>query len=445
MAAADVGALLEVASSPEPIQAPVETSTEETPVESTEVEATETSEGGEGAPKTEADGGEKAPVGLDALRKGLKAFRDSSPENAPIARKLNDIVGRYDAMTKIFPKVADAQNAKFLLDSVGGSDGLATLQSTIKSVNDTDAMLYAGDPKVLDTLYEDMKAAGKPEAFGKLASPFLEKLREADNKTYETAVRPHLVDALESAGFADSLKLIADAISDPAKPNVEVLQKVLDGMKGWLAHQKELTGQSKKSALDPDRQAFEKERNDFQSEKKKAFEGEVHGGWNQVNNQVLGAALKPYLAMAFAKNWTDGTKKSVAQEIMLTLKSELSADKVYQNQMDALWSEAKPDKSKILAVHQAKMDVIGKRLVRDVLEARYPGFTQVKGAPVVDKKPAVPSKEGQTQTAVKPLFQTSKPKDDQVDWSRDPDQHLFISGRFYDKRGVFRTWNPRYK
>jgi hypothetical protein len=35
--------------------------------------------------------------------------------------------------------------------------------------------------------------------------------------------------------------------------------------------------------------------------------------------------------------------------------------------------------------------------------------------------------------------------DPNVDWDRDPDRLLYISGRFFDKRGQLRTWNPKYR
>src|SRR5690242_12800210 len=117
MAAADVSALLDVASSPTPT--PEATPTEAivddaAPVESPTEESTEA---GEGAPPAPPTGDEAAPApddkvdartNPDAIRKALKALRDSSPENAPIARRLNDIVGREGAYRQVFPKVADA-------------------------------------------------------------------------------------------------------------------------------------------------------------------------------------------------------------------------------------------------------------------------------------------------------------------------------------------------
>ena len=455
MAAADVSALLEAASTPTP--APVTTpNTETTPevdetpseVENQPTEASET-----GAEPTETPTEQEkidARKNPDAIRKVLRQLRDSSPENAPVARQLNNIVGRENAYAQVFPKVEDARQAKFLLDSIGGGEGLSSLQSTIKSINETDALLYAGDAKVLDSLLEDMKAAGKPEAFGKLAGPYLDKLAEVDPKSYGSTLRPHVFRSLVQAAFPDMLAGFDEALNGKdaeGKPavNVEMVKHLAAEMKRWFNAEKQaVEGAAKSPKDDPDRQAFERERSEFQTQKQKAFESEVNGEWNRVNASALGESLKPYLKLPFAKNWTDATKTSVAREIMQTALADLNADKSYQSQMDALWSESKPDKAKIIDYHKRKMDLIKKRVVSEVLEARYPGFSSVKGAP----QPARPvaTKGAPQNTAGKAIFQATKPKtgDPNVDWDRTSDT-LYTTGRFYDKKGVLRTWNPKYK
>ena len=216
MAAADVSGLLEVASSPdlstttapEPV---VDDAVLETPEEGTP----EVTEPGAKPDKTVAPDKVDFRTNPDAIRKELRALRDSDPAKADLAKHLNYVVGHEKAYVDVFPKVADAKEAKFLIDSVGGKDGLTTLQNTIKSINETDQLLYSGDGRVLKNIYEDMKAAGHPEALGKLAGPYLEQLKEIDAKAYDGAIKPHVLDVLETAGFAESLRLMEQALADP--------------------------------------------------------------------------------------------------------------------------------------------------------------------------------------------------------------------------------------
>jgi hypothetical protein len=440
-AVADVSGLLDAAASPE-VTAPVETPVEETPLE-TEV-TQEAAEGGEGETKTPADKVDNR-TNPDAIRKALRAWRDSSPENAEVARKLNYIVGHEQGYTKVFPKVEEARQAKFVLDSVGGAEGIATLQSTLKSVNETDQLLYNGDPRVLDNILEDMKREGKLDAFGKLASPFLDKLKSTDEKAYYSALRPHFFQGIVDSGLPDVLDGLEAALGNQVdgkpSPNVETIKGLVAEMRKWLSGLNKSVKTVKDPELESRRQAFEKEQSDFRSQQSKAFQNEVNTDWNHINNMELGSALKPYLKLPFAKNWTDATKKSVANEIMSTFLADLKGDKAYQMQMDAYWSDAKPDKSKILELHKGKTKLIAARVVKDVLDARYPGFSSVKGAPV--KPTAKPNAAPATATTAKPIYQTTMPKNEDVDWDKTSD-NLYATGRFFDRRGAFRTWSKKY-
>jgi hypothetical protein len=166
MAASDVSALIDLASP----------ATSDQPVEQVE-EVVEPTEGVEPDAEGEVDAPESgevvAPEGdkpVDgrtnpaAIRSALKAFRDLDPKNAPIAKELNNAYGRYTAYREVFPKVEEARNAKALIDANGGHEGIASLQETIRAVNETDQLLYAGDPRVLDQLIEDFKSENKLDA-----------------------------------------------------------------------------------------------------------------------------------------------------------------------------------------------------------------------------------------------------------------------------------------
>lgn len=449
MAAADVSGLLDLASAPSPTPVPTPEPVEE--VVDNALEPTDTPEAppeGDDSPEAPPEGVEKPVDGRTnpaAIRSALKAFRDLDPKNGPIARELNDAYGRYSAYKSVFPKVADAQNAKAVLDAVGGHDGITSLQETLKSVSETDSLLYSGDPRVLDSIIEDMKAENKLDAFTKLASPFLDKLAKIDEEGYQSTIRPHLLNALELSRFPNAVQGILKALTDPAKPDVASIKAIAESMSQWYDEQKKQVGERKTNQPDPEREAFERERTQFQSDKQKAFTSEVIAEVNRENNRILGTALKPFLQLPMAKNWTPATKQSLAREIVLTLNEELAADKTYQSQMGALWNAKSPDKGKITNFHRSKVETIGGRIVKQVLENRYPGFTKSGGRTVA--KPVAKPGQAATQPGVtpKPLYQTTKPDGANVDWERDPDRLLWITGRYYDKKGAFRTWNPKYR
>lgn len=448
MATGDVSVLLDVASTLEPVQPstptpdPVEVETDVPEVETDAVE-TETDEGG-GAPEAALD---DKPVDARnnpaAIRSALKAFRDLDPKNAPIARELNNAYGRYSAYRDVFPKVADAQTAKATLEAVGGHDGITQLQDTIKSVNETDALLYEGNPKVIDSLYEDFKANGKEAAFGKLASPFLDKLRTADPKAFEAVIKPHFFQGLVDSGLSRVVGQIRQALSGE-KPNIALALDLIAGDGGIEQWYKNLEQESKTVARptdDPERQAFQKEVSEFQSAKQKEFNTGVAAANDSYNNRSLGQHLRVYLQSPFFKNFPQEGKVDIAQGIKAQLFNELTADKQYQSQMDAFFSQKSPDKAKITAYHNAKVDTMTKRIVKSVIERRYPNYA--KAGAVASPKAKVAAAPVGTGPA-KPTFQQTKPAADSIDWEK-TDDVTFITGRAYLRGGKFVTWNPKYK
>jgi hypothetical protein len=446
----DVTGLIDLATAPDPAPAPTEeavaapvapdqTLTEDVSPDNTEVDGEPAAEGlGEDKPVD-------ARTNPAAVRAALKALRDSDPKMAPIARQLNDAFGRYNAYKSVFPKVADAQNARALLDAVGGDEGLTALQERTKSFAATDQKLYAGDPSVLDDIIEDMKSEGKIDAFGKLASPFLEKLRATDEKAYFAAMKPHFFQGLRDVGFQNVLQGIIENLSGET-PNVNNAKAIASQMANWYEDLKASVDTASKQNLDPERQAFEQERTKFQTERQKEFQTSVANECDSHNNKALGSALKSYLSMPFFKGWSRESLVDLGAGLKQQLFSELGADKTYQAQMDAFFSQKSPDKGKITAYHTAKVDTMAKRIVKDLLNRRYPGFAKAQGT--VGKAPAklvAASQGAQPGQPAKPTYISSKPAWDDINWDLDPTQRHYITGRAVLKNGKFVSWSPKDK
>jgi len=442
MAAADVSSLIDLAVGPADPTTPAP-DTEEvldpTTEDSTTPEATETGDGTtEAAAAPPADDRPiDARTNPAAIRSALKAFRDLDPKNAPIARQLNDAYGRYTAYKEVFPKVADAQAARALLDAVGGDEGLTNLQATVKSVNETDALLYAGDKRVLDSLYDDMKAAGKEAAFSKLAGPYLDKLRKISPEAYNETLQPHFFAAIKASGLTGVVNGILDAIKDPAKPNVDAIKSMASDILEWYKNLEQTVGKTAPDELAPEREAFERERSEFQSQKQKDFEISVATSCEEHNNRSLGAALRPYLKSPFFKGFSRESLAVIGSNIKQRLFSELTNDASYQSQMDAFFSAPSPDRAKITSFHQAKVDTMAKRIVKSTIETMYPNYARGAVAPPKKAAPAA------TAAPTGITFVPAKPADTDIDWSRDPQRMLFITSKAYLKNGKLVSWKPR--
>ena len=123
------------------------------------------------------------------VRTALKTMRDADPKNAGVVKELHGAFERWNAAKAVFPKgVQEMQEAKAFIELTGGPEGYQKMQDSIAQVIATDELLYAADPKIWDNVLEDLKQSGHPEAYGKLAPSFLDKLKATDSSAYYSAI-----------------------------------------------------------------------------------------------------------------------------------------------------------------------------------------------------------------------------------------------------------------
>jgi hypothetical protein len=117
-------------------------------------------------------------VDFKALGKAIQSFKDASPENAIAAKQIHGALRRLEAFGQEFGGgINEAREVKSFLRELVGAEGNApvTLQQAkeaytnqkgiISSVEESDQLLYAGDGKLIDNIYEQMKNDGKQESF----------------------------------------------------------------------------------------------------------------------------------------------------------------------------------------------------------------------------------------------------------------------------------------
>ena len=467
----------------------VETQTTDvkTPTEGTETQTTDTPT----APVLNEDGTEQTPeqketaaakvesdkaIDTEAtpqnVRKALKGLRDASPANANVVKELHGAYERWSAAKTVFPKgVEEMKEAKAFIDAIGGQEGYQKTQEAMDAVKGSDELLYAADPQLSKNVYEDMKAQGKEDAYGKVVGNFLGHLKEVNEKDYYAQIMPHFVNGLQESGLNIKLDQLnaalgeKDAEGKPA-PNVKMIQAIAKVMTDWYkgmetdeANRKkvpEVTPEHKKFMAD--KEAFEKEKSTAAAEKTKVFEEGIATECETFNNTTLGAALKPFLAMPFFKDFPRETMVDLGNGIKDRLYSTLKADRAYQIQMKALWGAKSPDKAKIVAYHQTTLKNIAEDIVRTTIQNRYPGYAKGgsaagKAAAAVVKKETAVKAATQSVATGKPIYVASRPtnlvrepiKVNGKDYSSSDLQTLQILGRGFvkttDGKSVkFVTW-----
>lgn len=268
------------------IETPVESTPAAEPVETT----TSTPESG---PEATAQPAEKPQTeqekldrrnNPDALRKTLKWLRENGGEHSAQAQTIERILSESKNYKTVFPTVREARDIKQAIDSVGGVQKIAELQQTASRMADIDSRLEAGDPSVLDDIFE---TGGK--GIAKLLPGVIERLAKESPQEVQAAIKPHVFTFLSSEGMDGAIDAMVRAFNAD-KP--EDAKNVLASIVNWWKAQ----NQAQPEQTNPEQDAFQKERDKFYREK---YEGEVTRAFDTVAShaqKLLTEKLKPTVA-----------------------------------------------------------------------------------------------------------------------------------------------------
>ena len=388
------------------------------------------------------------------VRQALKSLRDADPKNAAVVKELHGSFERWNAAKQIFPKgVNEMKEAKAFIDTVGGHEGYQALQEQISAIEASDNLLYSGDPKLIENVVEDLKSQGKLDALGRMAPSFLDALKSNDPKGYTAAFAPHFLAGIQQVQIPEVIDGITAALAKGTPEGVAEAKSIAEGAGKWYLGLQAQAEKSKAEAVNPerlkleeDRKALAKEQEEFKTGQTKQFQESVASANEKVNNKILGNDLKEYLRKPFFKEYSRENLIPLGNAIKSELYATLKADKAYQGQMKAMWGVKSPDRNKIEEYHKTKLESISADVVRAVVQRMYPGYAKggtaagrVAAAEV--KKAATQKQDAQSVATGKPIYIVQKPAWESIDWSRDPKQYLYISGKAYLKgSNKFVTW-----
>ena len=387
------------------------------------IEATDTGE----AP---AEGDKSAaPPNASQIRAALKAFREASPEHAQAAKLLNDGYSRAEAYKEVFPDVATARNVRAALDTIGGIEGLSELQSTIASVEETDSLLDAGDPKVLDQIIED-----SPEGFKKIAPHVLSRLQKLDADTFQKTLQPHLVRSLIDANFPATLQYLERAVGDNADAKA-VVQNIMQ----WFEGQKSVAERLNNDTLNPEREKLNTERQQLVKERQDELKGRIAQDTDSHIRQELGTKLRPFSESL--KTLPEAVRADVARACITHLAQALRADKAFQTQLQTMLNSKKPDRERIVRFTNEKVSSLGDKIIETVVKS-YGLKTGKPAARTTTTTKAVTESPAANSAMVKLARQ---PNINDIDWETPGAQQGFIAGRALMKSGQFKGRYVQWK
>ena len=416
---------LATAAAPEtPTTAPADTSdtVDETPVDAgvdAQVDAPDADAGVGGEQDGEKASG--AAPSAKELSAALKAFREANPEHGAAAKLLNDGYRRAEAYKEVFPDVQTARGVRAALDAIGGTEGLATLQSTVASVEETDALVDAGDPKVLDQIIED-----SPEGFKKLAPHVLSRLQKLDAEAFGRTIQPHLVRGLADANFEGVLTALASKVSDNAEAST-----IVRDMQAWFESQKRQAERQNADALNPEREKIQSEWGKINEAKQKDFEGKIANQVDPHIRQTLGASLKPFSNSLKAQPL--GVQQAIASAAITQLSQALDADKAFITQFNAMKGKKGADPAKVAQFANARVSALAEQVIQNVVKSF--GLKQNSGRPAAKQQDGGAQRTAPNNSIVK---LSKAPNDGDIDWDDPQATEAYIRGRARMKSGQFK-------
>ena len=378
------------------------------------------------ASKEELPGTEKTP---QEIRRALKAFKDASPSNAEMVKQLHGSFERHLAYKNEFPTVQDAKNAKAFIESIGGEEGYSKLNESIDAVKATDELLYSADKKLAQNVFDDMKAAGKAENYGKVVANFIDNLKVNDADAYYNTFKPHFFNGLKESRMDVMLNSLTAALGakdaeGKAAPDVKSIASLVQNMNSWY---KDIEAEEQSRTKEPEvsveqkkfleeKAAFEKTKAEDAQAKASEWENSVASTADNYNNTSLGKALQPFLKMPYFKDFPRDSKMIIGSQIKANTYEALKNDPVYQRQMSALWKggNTAENNAKIQKFHASTVDAIANRIVTTTIQKMYPGYAkggaaQGRVAAAAEKKAADTKAGTASVTNNKPIYVPQRP------------------------------------
>lgn len=361
------------------------------------------------------------------VQSALKLLREQHPEMAKTLEELRKAYFSSRQHGEFFKTPAEARQAHATLELVGGSEGIANLQSQVSAAEAIDAAAESGDPSLVEDWASDF-----PEGFKKLAAPYLDKLQKLDPVAYAKTLQPHVYASLESAGLGSVLSSMQQAL---AANDVAQVKDILGKTLGWLDGQKQLAGQRPKTD-DPERLKFEQDKQAFNQEKEKTFRGDIGRETSAHQSQVISKSLTPYLK---TRNLSIEAKSDLNDGINREINRLLKADSVYQSQVKAMLNAKNRDAGKIRQYISAALDEVGPKATKAVWGRRYGTSPATRTAPTpTDKTQAAP-----TPASGGPVRIAAKPNRDDIEKGRGWDT-LLIANKAVMAKGPYKgrmvTW-----
>ena len=375
-----------------------------------------------GTEQTPADASGKA------IRDAIRRLSQQSPEDAKLLKQLADTHFREATGWKgAFDTPQRAAEAKSIIESAGGIEGIAQAQTRLQAYDQMDTGLESGDPAVLDGMFKDF-----PQGAAALAPHYLAKLEAMNPQALHAAVGPYAVSMLQQAGIVSHVDAMI-AETDPARQQ-SMAKQLSEWLKGQVQNAQQLK-QNGQQHQNPEADKLKTEREALNQEREQIFRTGVSERVNSTVAPQMASVVDQY-AKQYKLNDTQKAhyQKSLEQAVI----QEMNADQTYKKQAELRNANKARTPDGVASFIAGEFTRRAKDKAFEVAKAIY-------GAPRGTPGPAPGTgqpRAGQPQTAPGggPLRVSARPTDSQLDLNRPGADLLLIQGRGYLKDGRLVSW-----
>lgn len=258
--------------------------------------------GGEGAGTGEGEGEGEGELGeiegetedrkMDTATR--QAIADLKKTNPAAAKRVAETYFRMGAVMKDVgattptEAVNKVREAIATLESLGGDEGITSLQGEVEDYRNEIKQFANGDPELLAQLHQE-----NADAFVNMTSQALAMIAQRSPDSLDKALLPTLVARLDRAGMFSTLDKVIGHIKEgqgqEAYDLAVQIQRWLTQAKGMAEKQVQMKDQK-----DPVREENERRAAELDQREKQQFEGAVGNDVNRQNNRVTARLVDPF-------------------------------------------------------------------------------------------------------------------------------------------------------
>jgi len=343
-----------------------------------------------------------------AIEKSLNKLKETDPV---VAKELRKEVFQNREYRNVFPTPQEAQQAREIIDDLGGPDGVAAVKQEVNDYAAELTRMSDGDPQAVEDLARDY-----PDGLVKPTPTALDKMAVINPAEYERTIAKHMSRAMFEKGFTHSadriIELLGDGKVDQAKALAIEMKKWIDNAdrygKSAPAEDKNKVSAADKKIADADAKLAQI------SDREQAV---------AVTKTMDGIILRHLSPLMKGKTLSREQRQFVVRGIYTEIAGSLKNQKDYQTKLNSLRKEGNPEKTSRYV--GSKVAQIAEKLVKKVWAQS--GFANAGAArrPGADKGA---QNRGAGSGNARPVVVSKKPTPDKIDWSKDRSRMRFMSG-----------------